>query len=182
MRTTDLVGAAEFRRACGQFATGVTAVTAADPADTIAALAVNSFTSVSLDPAQVLVCVGVTTSSYPVVSRAARLAVHVLAADQEALAKRLATSGLTGAERLADVAWTPGPGGEPLLAGTAARLAGTVSRRVPSGDHLILIVDVDHVENGAADSGALAFHRGTFAVLPSAQGAEPVQHPKGDTE
>ncbi|MDX6739457.1 flavin reductase family protein [Actinocorallia sp. A-T 12471] len=170
--TTDRVEAADFRRACAQFATGVTAVTAADPGGGVAALAVNSFASVSLDPAQILVCVGVGTSSYPVVAASERLAVHVLAADQEALAKRLATSGLTGAQRLADVAWTPGPGGEPLLPGTAARLAGPVTRRLHSGDHVILIIEVDHVENGDDTSSALAFHRGAFAVLPPKRAKE----------
>lgn len=172
MKTTNRVGAAEFREACSQFATGVTAVTAVDASGTVAALAVNSFTSVSLDPAQVLVCVGLGTSSYPVLSRAERLAVHVLAAGQGELAMRLATSGLSGEERLAGVPWTAGEGGEPLLPGAASCLAGTITQRVPSGDHLIFIIDVDHVENGDAASGALTYHRGAFSVIPASNGAK----------
>ncbi len=167
MKTTNRVGAAEFRQACSQFATGVTAVTAVDASGAVAALAVNSFTSVSLDPAQVLVCIGVGTSSYPVLSRAERLAVHVLAAEQGELARRLATSGLSGEERLAGVPWRAGEGGEPLLPGAAACFAGPITQRVPSGDHLIFIVEVDHVENGDAGSGALTYHRGSFSVIPA---------------
>jgi len=172
MRTMSRVDTARFRQACSQFATGVTAVTAAGPGGEVAALAVNSFTSVSLEPAQVLVCIGTATSSYPIVSAAERLAVHVLAAEQGGLARRLATSGLTGEERLAGVPWRPGEGGEPLIPGAAACLAGPVVRRVRSGDHLILIVEIDHVETDGTEPGVLAYHRGAFSVIPALNGAE----------
>lgn len=65
MMTEPLFDSAEFRKVCGHFPTGVTAVTAVTPDGTLAALTVNSFTSVSLDPPKVLFCVATSSSSFP---------------------------------------------------------------------------------------------------------------------
>lgn len=163
-----------FRTACGMFATGVTAVTAIDAHGELAALTVNSFTSVSMDPQQILVCIAFQSSSYPVLSTAERLAVHVLTDGQEEIARRLATAGLSGAERLSEVGWLPGPGKEPHISHVAARLAGRVSNRVDSGDHVIIVVDVDHVETGDGQGASLVFLSGRFVTVdgrPPALGA-----------
>ncbi len=154
-----------FREACGRFATGVTAVTGIGPDGELAALTVNSFTSVSLDPMQVLVCVGHRSSAYPILTASPRLAVHVLADDQEEVARRLATAGLTAAQRLAELDWSPGPCGEPLLSGAAARLAGPLVTHLDSGDHGILVIGVDDVEVGEMRRAAMVFHAGRFHTL-----------------
>lgn len=151
-----------FRDACGRFATGITAVTGVDPDGALAALTVNSFTSVSLDPMRVLFCIGERSSAYPILARADRVAVHVLADDQEEVARRLATAGLSGQERLADLEWTPGRSGEPLLAGAAARFAGPVVQRLASGDHGIFVVGVDDVALGDDRDSAMIFLSGRF--------------------
>ncbi|MBM7517493.1 flavin reductase family protein [Nocardioides nitrophenolicus] len=162
--TEPLFDTGEFRQVCGHFPTGVTAVTALDDDGAVAALTVNSFTSVSLEPAKVLFCLATTSSSFPVLSRAARIAIHILGQDQEDIARRFATSGLTGAEKLEGVAWTPGPGGVPLLPGTPAILAGTSDEIITSGDHVIILVDVDHVHRKPTAVPALSFYRGRFAA------------------
>jgi flavin reductase (DIM6/NTAB) family NADH-FMN oxidoreductase RutF len=160
--TEPLFDSSEFRQVCGHFPTGVTAVTALGPDGEVAALTVNSFTSVSLEPAQVLFCVGTSSSSGPVLAVAERVAVHILRQDQEDVARRFATSGLTGADKLSGIAWTPGPGGVPILPDTTAVLAGRVGQRITSGDHVIVLVEVDHVEHKPSPLPALSFYRGRF--------------------
>lgn len=157
-----LFDTADFRQVCSHFPTGVTAVTAIAPDGAVAALTVNSFTSVSLDPAQVLFCVGTSSSSAPVLDQAERVAVHILRQDQEDVARRFATSGLTGDDKLEGIAWVPGPGGVPLLPDSTAVLAGRVGQRIVSGDHVIVLVEVDHVEQKPSALPALSFYRGRF--------------------
>lgn len=154
-----------FRDACGRFATGVTAVTGAAATGELAALTVNSFTSVSLDPMRVLICVAHRSPSFAILAASPRIAVHVLSDEQEEVARRLATAGLSGAERLGQLPWTPGPAGEPLLAGAAARLAGPVVQRVDSGDHAILVIEVDDIELGTPGEAALLFLSGRLMTV-----------------
>ncbi|HEY8498149.1 MAG TPA: flavin reductase family protein, partial [Limnochordales bacterium] len=73
-----------FRRVAGRFATGVTVVTTGSP-DEPHGITVNSFTSVSLEPPLVLVCVDRRRESHARIQRAGRFAVNVLSAEQQAL-------------------------------------------------------------------------------------------------
>ncbi len=154
----------EFRKVCGHFPTGVTAVTAVTADGAVAALTVNSFTSVSLDPPKVLFCVATSSSSFKVLDQASRIAIHILSQDQEDLARRFATSGLSGADKLDGVAWVPGPDGVPLLTRTPAVLAGRRDEVITSGDHVIILLDVDHVVLEPTDVPALSFYRGRFVA------------------
>lgn len=159
-----------FRRACAQFATGVTAVTARAADGELAALTANSFTSVSLEPPLVLVCVGRRMSAYATIARAERLAIHVLGAEQGEVARRLATSGLDGAGRLAGIGWEPDTDGTPLIAGCAAAIRGPIVERIEAGDHVIFLVGVERVELGVEDP-ALLFFRGDFTAAGTARAA-----------
>lgn len=168
MMTEPLFDSADFRQVCGHFPTGVTAVTAVTAEGTCAALTVNSFTSVSLEPAKVLFCLATTSSSYPTLVAAERIAIHILGQDQEDVARRFATSGLSGADKLGGVGWVPGPDGVPLLPGTPAVLVGKADALINSGDHVIVLVDVDHVHLKPTDVPALSFYRGRFAAPAAA--------------
>ncbi|WDZ83686.1 flavin reductase family protein [Micromonospora cathayae] len=166
MMAEPLFDTTEFRQVCGHFPTGVTAVTAVTADGTVAALTVNSFTSVSLRPAKVLFCVTSHSSSFPVLTTSDRIAIHILSQNQEDVARRFATSGLSGAEKLDGVSWVPGPDGVPLLPGTPAILAGRRDELITSGDHVIILLDVDHVHLKPTTVPALSFYRGRF-VAPS---------------
>ncbi|MFY1638174.1 flavin reductase family protein [Solwaraspora sp. WMMB335] len=161
-----LFDSAEFRQVCGHFPTGVTAVTAVTTGGGVAALTVNSFTSVSLRPAKVLFCVTSSSSSFPTLVASERIAIHILNQDQQDVARRFATSGLTGAQKLAGVSWVPGPDGVPLLPGTPAILAGRRDDVITSGDHVIILLDIDHIHLKPTNVPALSFYRGRF-VTPS---------------
>lgn len=98
----------EFRRVLGHFASGVTVVTAHDPADPDgpAGFACQSFASLSLDPPLVTFMVARTSTTWPRIARAGAFCVNILGADQGALCRGFAVS---GADKFAGVAHSPPP-------------------------------------------------------------------------
>lgn len=152
-----------LRSTLRRHAAGVTVITVPGPAGFTA----TSFTSVSLEPALVSFCLGVTASTAEAVRRADRFAVHVLGAGNAALAGRFATSGI---DRFAGVEWSDAGDGLPLLDGVPAWLTARVTHRQPIGDHLFVVGEVltGTVEREAP---ALIHHAGAFAApgpLPAA--------------
>ncbi|MDO3700311.1 flavin reductase family protein [Micromonospora sp. C28SCA-DRY-2] len=123
-----------------------------------------SFTSVSLDPPLVSFCLGLASSSWPVLARADHVAVHLLGAGQREAARVFATSGI---DRFAAYPrWTAGPFGVPLLDGVLARLLCQVVERVPAGDHAVVIAEPIALDGGE-DGGPLVYHRGGYTTAGS---------------
>src|SRR3989454_9878602 len=83
-----------FRRALGHFATGVTVVTTCDSDGRPTGLTASAFSSVSLDPPLVLVCVDHKAQSYPALLERGRFAVNVLRRDQEMVSRRFPSTRL----------------------------------------------------------------------------------------
>jgi len=138
----------------GQFATGVAVVTTRGPAG----LTTNAFTSLSLDPMLVLVCLDHESRTLAAVREQRRLAVNVLAGQQRGLA--VTFSGKAAhEEKFRDVGWRE-EAGVPVLDGTVAWVAGPVLELIPGGDHVIAIASV---EAGDAPGGEpLLFHAGEY--------------------
>ncbi len=155
-----------FRKACGQFMTGVTIVTTIDQQTGPAGLAANSFTSVSLDPPLVLISVDRGASSLRALESSGRYAVHILGAHQEDLCRRFARSDLSGTEKLEGVSWTRGMGGVPLLDDYLVRLQCRVVNAVPGGDHVIYLGEVERLDSDRAEQSALGFFRGAYFRSP----------------
>jgi 3-hydroxy-9,10-secoandrosta-1,3,5(10)-triene-9,17-dione monooxygenase reductase component len=152
----------EFRQVLGQFATGVTIITAMDD-DEPAGVAANSFTSVSLDPPLVLFCVGRTSTTWPRIERARRFAVNILGEHQEELSRLFAVK---GADRFGQAAWHVGVGGSPVLHDTLAYLDCEFWAEYEGGDHIIVVGRV--LDLGVTyDAGPLVFFRGKYARLES---------------
>src|SRR3989442_13697419 len=84
------VDPAQFRQLLGRFATGVTVLTTRDPAGRPVGMTASSVASVSLEPPLVLVSVDQKNDMYPALQTATRFVLNVLAADQEAVSRRLA--------------------------------------------------------------------------------------------
>jgi flavin reductase len=84
-------GVSAFRQAMGSFATGVTVVTVACDDGTMHGMTVNSFSSVSLDPMLVLVCLNEASRGAGLIERAGAFAVNVLSAGQEDLSRWFAS-------------------------------------------------------------------------------------------
>ena len=157
----------DFRAVLGRFPTGVVVVTGlADGVPT--GVALNSFTSVSLDPPLVSFCMARTSGTWPALRRAGRLAVSVLGAGQEGVGRRFATRGV---DRFAGLPTTPAPGGAPVLDGAVAWLDGTITAVHPAGDHDLALLQVHELGLGdrtgaPAAEDPLLFHRGAFLPLP----------------
>lgn len=149
-----------YRRALGAFATGVCVVTADDAKGPLG-VTVNSFASVSLNPRLIVWSIDERAERREAFAAAERFAVHVLGQDAEATAKRFAR----GDWRLAaDEFMRDDAGGPPrltgLLGGVLARFDCTAHRRLPMGDHLMIVGRVEAFE--AQDGAALTFHHGRF--------------------
>jgi flavin reductase (DIM6/NTAB) family NADH-FMN oxidoreductase RutF len=126
----------EFRRACGRFATGVTVASVLDVDGTPHGLTVSSFTSVSLEPPLVLICLGHAVTSIDVFRQSRYFGINVLAEDQSGLSDRFATKGF---DRFDGLAWERGDHGVPLLTEALANIECALVRRVTAGDHDIFI-------------------------------------------
>lgn len=168
-----------LRRALGNFATGVTVVTATAPDGERAGVTANSFNSVSLDPPLVLWSLDKRSASNAVFEQAGHFVVHVLAADQIELSNRFARA---GADKFAGLTPETGLGGAPLLDGCAARFHCRLHQKLDGGDHWILLGLVETFDDcGAAP---LLYHQGVYAAaLPRARpaaAAEPLPGWLGD--
>jgi 3-hydroxy-9,10-secoandrosta-1,3,5(10)-triene-9,17-dione monooxygenase reductase component len=173
----DHVAAARrFRDVVGRFASGVTVVTGID-GDTPVGLTCQSFSSVSLEPPLVLVVIAKTSRAWPVIERAGRFCVNVLAAEQVALAEVMATRGI---DKFAGVAWRPSAAtGSPVLAGSLALVDCTIHAVHEAGDHRVAIgrvVDLlvpgeDEADGPGATSGPLLFYRGDYRTAHDAASA-----------
>lgn len=153
----DAMDPRALRRALGSFVTGVTVVTTLDGEGRPRGLTANSFTSVSLDPPLVLVCIAQASSSCAVFAACGGFAVNVLGEEQRPLCDRFAAR---SADRFAGVAWAAGATGAPRLEGSLASLDCSVHGRVPAGDHMILI---GRIEDYAVRPGRpLVFGQGGY--------------------
>ncbi len=120
-------------------------------------LTASAFTSVSLDPPLILVCVTQNAQSYGALAGAGRFAVNILAQGQEALSRRFATTA-PGAEKFEGVAYRAGALGVPLLDGALAQLECPTAHAYPGGDHTIFVgqVEAGHsAPRGGARAAAL---------------------------
>lgn len=154
----------EYRRALGAFPTGVTIVATYDADREPWGLTANSFTSVSLQPSVISVCVAKSGRVFPTLSQSDHFAVNILSAKQKDLAMHFASD---VENRFTDTDWIPGTV-TPLIPGVSTQLECTVHSRVDADDHEILLGRV--INYAQAPVPPLVFCRGAFfsAPLPEA--------------
>ncbi|MDG6104277.1 flavin reductase family protein [Dactylosporangium aurantiacum] len=164
--TATAIDSGLFRRVLRRHAAAVVVVTA--PGDPPTGFTATSFTSVSLDPPLVSFCVARAASVWPAVRGAGLVAVHVLTAGQEPVARTFAASGI---DRFAEHAaaggtWSPGPDGVPILDGVLAVLICEVVNHVEAGDHVIVVASPVHAAHHADSTATpLVYHDGTYTAL-----------------
>ncbi|WP_328303853.1 flavin reductase family protein [Streptomyces sp. NBC_00435] len=155
------VSPAEFRAVLGNFASGVTIITAppGEGEGGPAGFACQSFASLSLDPPLVTFMVARTSTTWPRIARAGVFCVNILGAEQGELCRAFAIS---GADKFAGVAHTPAPAtGSPQLDAVPAWIDCRIHAVHTGGDHLIVVGKVEAM--GAAGEGdPLLFHKGRF--------------------
>jgi flavin reductase (DIM6/NTAB) family NADH-FMN oxidoreductase RutF len=156
----SMIDPVELRRAFGTFVTGVTVVTTRDEDGLPRGMTANSFTSVSLDPPLLLVCIGKTASSFPAFHSTDSFAVNVLHDRQKDVASVFASKSASKFEAVShDAIHT----GAPVLSDSLTWFDCTVHDRVDAGDHVILIGRVHAF--GTSPAAPLGFCRGRFASV-----------------
>jgi len=158
MVTADL-----FRQALGNWGTGVTIVATSGDGGKPYGLTVSSFTSVSLDPPLILVCLDNRISGLQAFKDSEVFGVSVLAEGQDELSTLFAKK---DSVRPADLYFT-GKTGAPLIRGSLVGIECKTHAMYPGGDHQILVGEVEAVEFGAAKEGTgpLLYFRGKYGKL-----------------
>jgi flavin reductase (DIM6/NTAB) family NADH-FMN oxidoreductase RutF len=156
-----LTAADLLRSAFRRHAAGVSVITARGDAGPVGFTA-TSLTSVSAEPPLLSFGIGTGSSSWPAVSEAEYVGVHLLGDHQEDLAATFARS---GADRFAaPTAWHEGPEGVPVLDGVLAWLVCRVAGRVPAGDHRIVLAEV-LLGDPSGTGSPLLYHQGRYNGL-----------------
>ena len=154
-----------FRLAMGSFASGVTVVTSVRGAE-IAGTTVSAFSSLSLDPPLVLVCLDEASATRAVVEVSRVFAVNVLAEGQEALSDRFAQQRKEGdPHQFEGVGWRPGTTGSPILEGCHAFADCRVEAVHDGGDHRIYVGRVISLGLGESGSRPLVYYASTYRRL-----------------
>jgi flavin reductase (DIM6/NTAB) family NADH-FMN oxidoreductase RutF len=144
-----------FKSALRRWASGVTIVTTR-AGDRDAGMTVSAFSSVSLDPPLVLVCADKKAHTRPWIDASGVFAVNVLAADQQELSNRFATTGNEDV-RFDGLACSRGETGAAWLPGVAGVLDCRVAAVHDAGDHVIYVGEVLATDVDAARDPLLYF-------------------------
>ena len=158
------ISQAEFREAMGNFATGVTVITV-DHAGEVHGMTANAFTSVSLDPLLVLVCVDHRARTHGHLHAKKRFGVNVLAENQRAISEYYARAAPTHqrAEQEAGARFDRTIHGTPVLHGALAYLECRLHSAQDAGDHTIFLAAVEDVVVRKGDP--LLYFRGKYRQI-----------------
>jgi flavin reductase (DIM6/NTAB) family NADH-FMN oxidoreductase RutF len=175
------VSQADFRRALGSFATGVTVITV-DYEGEVHGMTANAFTSVSLDPQLVLVCVDHRARTHAQLHAKKRFGVNILAAAQQRISEYYASPARDHdqAEELAAALFDRTRHGTPVLHGALAYLECKLHTAQDAGDHTVFIAEVEDVVVRQGDP--LLYFRGQYRNLEGSAGSgdKPVFEPDKD--
>jgi len=149
----------DFRRALGQFATGVTVVTARTSDGRKIGVTVNSFASVSLNPPLILWSLARQAPSFADFTSCTHFAVNVLEAKQHHLSRQFSTP---LPDKFAGVDFAEGQAGVPLVSGAIAQLVCRKVKQYDGGDHVILLGEVEEYKYN--DGEPLVFHSGRYRI------------------
>ncbi len=150
----------EFRNALSRFASGVTVIVSKDAEERLHGITVSAFSSVSLSPPLVLICVEKTTGSHAALSTAEHFTVNVLSSEQREVSEKFASWSL---EKFDGVDMTMGELGLPMVNGCLANLECTMSRTIDAGDHSIFVGEVAHAH--IFDGDPLIYFRSDYRGL-----------------
>jgi flavin reductase (DIM6/NTAB) family NADH-FMN oxidoreductase RutF len=154
------VESAEFRRALGHFAASVTVVTTQLEDGQRAGITVTAFSSLSLDPPLVLVCLNKRARLHDRLRPGGHFAVNILAEDQEFVSRRFASS---EPDQFREIGYSDGATGVPLIQGAIAAIECRIVELLPGGDHTIFVAQVEstHITEGKP----LVYFRGGYGRL-----------------
>lgn len=154
-----------FRAVCATFATGVTVVTTSTPEGPHGAT-VNAFTSLTVDPPQVLVCLAKDSRTWKAVERSGRFAVNILSAGQEQVARRFASH---DRDKMGQVRWHAGINGSPVLEGVVGVIECDLSAALEQSTHMVVVGAVTHAGNGPGHAPLIFFRSRLYDGLASVE-------------
>jgi flavin reductase (DIM6/NTAB) family NADH-FMN oxidoreductase RutF len=149
-----------FRAVLGRFASGITVITVRDREGCDHGMTVSAFSSLSLDPPLVLVCVGHDASMAGALAEATHVGVNMLSHGQESLSRRFAGK---YDDRFEGLGVSRAPSEVAILDDVLAWIDGRIVARHEAGDHVIVVLAVEHGE--ARDGRPLLYYRGGYAQL-----------------
>jgi len=154
----------EFRRVLSHFCSGVTVITTRDSEGRPAGLTASAFTSVSLEPPLILVCVAHDAHSYPALAAAQHFAVNILAGHHESVSTRFATKPVNHpSEKFEGMDFRQSALGLPVLKDSLAELECQVVHCYPAGDHTIFVGRVEAADSRGDDGlEPLLYYRGKY--------------------
>ncbi len=162
----------EFRRALGQFATGVAVITAQNPRGQAVGMTMSSFNSVSLDPPLILFSVDRTANSLQGMLEARGFAVNILSRGQEHLSNQFARA---MSDKWAAVEHTFGHNEAPLIHGALAHFECELYAHYDGGDHVIFVGKVLRFSASANPKDQpLIFWRGKYHGLEAGEESAPL--------
>lgn len=151
----------EFKKALGNYPTGVTVVTTFDQENNPVGLTVNSFASVSLEPLLILWSIDKKSKSLGIFTSADQFAVNILASDQAKLCFLFSSKEV---DRFAQCEWQRSEKNLPIVKNTASVLECENVQQIEAGDHVILIGKVIHIIH--ADKAPLLYHHRCVGEIP----------------
>jgi flavin reductase (DIM6/NTAB) family NADH-FMN oxidoreductase RutF len=154
----------DFKEALKLWASGVTVVTSQTEKHGLKGMTATSFSSVSLDPPQVLVCINQTADTGDAVLEGKSFAVNILTAEQQEVSNQFA-GGASQEERFANVNWHQGETGSPMLDDALVSIECTVVQQVLAGSHWVVIGEVQAVECRSGDP--LLYYNSGYRELTS---------------
>jgi flavin reductase (DIM6/NTAB) family NADH-FMN oxidoreductase RutF len=160
--TGVIVDGRTLRDALGCFPTGVTAICAMLDGEPVG-MAASSFTSVSLDPALVLVCIQNSSATWGKLRSAPRIGVSVLGEEHDRACSQLAAK---SGDRFESLDWFVTEGGAVLLEGAAVSLDCSVVEEIAAGDHQLVLLRIEALKFQPSVS-PLVFHGSRFRKLAS---------------
>ena len=155
-----MVTADDFRKVLGHFASGVTVISTCDSDGRPTGLTASAFTSLSLEPPLILVCVAHKSQSYPSIVERGRFAVNFMRREQEDISRKFATSRL---DKFDGVPHRISELGLPILTEALAYVECVIVATHIEGDHTIFIGRVDGC--GTTDGMPLMYYRGKYESL-----------------
>jgi flavin reductase (DIM6/NTAB) family NADH-FMN oxidoreductase RutF len=149
-----------LRQAFGAFPSGVTAFCGMREGKP-EGMAASSFTSVSLDPALVSVCIATTSTTWPKLAELDRLGLSVLSAEHGPVARALSAK---GTNRFSEIGWDATDSGAVFVHGSSLWLECAPHKTVTAGDHEIVVLQIVSLALNP-DAAPLVFHRSNFHNL-----------------
>jgi len=158
------IAASDFRGAMRHLTGGVSVITVGRGTD-ITGMTVTSVSSLSLDPASLIVSINRESSSWPLLRRHGSFGVNILTADQLDVAERFTgKDGLKGADRFAGAQWTTLVSGVPMLVGALSAIDCATEDIIERHSHAIVVGRVLDIRNSRR-TAALAYWQGRYVAI-----------------